>query len=445
MTKEVEKLARILRTKEEVLDKLAERMASTNPEPVKVLERVLEELEVRTERALKELGLSHGATAEAVYNSLLKRVEGNDTAINKYLKNPNPALRAGCEALANFASETVGEVKGFFLKQEKAEEFLRRNPPQNLLRALGYKDIDHLLAKEDFAAVFSSVRFAEDPHWLNEVFFKPYESLQPDDFEERPIRVIVLPERWRAIGAHFMGKKLHNISHLKELGVIFVIPVGEEGISLPEIGEVRHNKKESAKATGISMQIFTLLMHYFYEIGFYSRLFKRYAGGENFAQKLVSGLRGDVPSFMSPETDRATWMVVQRYLAKDNPSDPRLFLPHVNPEAIHWSKAEEKLVEVAQTHPEFGLGLWPGLDFVGDFFTISGDGEFRSSGIAGEALLSFDLIDNLISYNRYANILTKYLYHQQEALWNRIFIAYMDASKLEELAAEHLADGFIIL
>src|SRR3989344_4859478 len=415
MTPQIEKLANILRTKEEVLDKLAAQMIKIGAFSDHALEHVLEDIEHRTDRALSTLGLARTSNAEAVYNTLLKKVEESDVAINKYLKKPDPATRVGCEILANFTAEAVGEINGFFMKQEKAEEFLRKNPPQNLLRALRYKDVDQLLDKEDFAAVFASVRFAESPQWLNEVFFKPYETLTPQDFEERPIRVIVLPERWRAIGSHFMGKKLHNISHLKELGVIFVIPIGEEGISLPEVG-------------------------------FYSRLFLRYSKGDNFSQKLVSALRGDVPSFMPSDTeDRPIWMVIQRYLAKDNPSDPRLFLPHVNPEAIHWAKAEERLTEVAQAHPEFGLALWPGLDFVGDFFTISGEGEFRSSGIAGNALLSFDLIDNLISYNRLANILTKYLYHQQEALWNRIFIEYMDATKLEELVAEHLADGFIKL
>src|SRR3989344_8882578 len=132
------------------------------------------------------------------------------------------------------------------------------------------------MVKEDFAAFFSSVRFAEDPHWLNEVFFRKYEDLTAGDFEERPIKIIVLPERWRAIGAHFMGKKLHNISHLKELGIIFVIPIGEEGISLPEIGEIRGKHKDD-QSSGITMQIFPLLLHYFFEVGFYSRLFLRYS------------------------------------------------------------------------------------------------------------------------------------------------------------------------
>ena len=446
MTPGIDKLAKILRTKEEILDKLVIQMSRITPNSSNVLENVLMDLERRADKALLSLNLSRDAKAEDVYMALLKRVEENDLALNKYLKKPDPATREGCETLANFVKEVVGETKGFFMKQEKAEEFLKKNPPKNLLRALGYNDIDQLLAKEDFAAVFSSVRFAEEPQWLNEVFFKPYENLTPDDFEERLMRVIVLPERWRAIGAHFMGKKLHNISHLKELGVIFVIPIGDEGISLPEIGEINPHKKQEDVASGITMQVFTLLLHYFFEIGFYSRLFTRYSKEEKFAEKLVSALRGDVPSFMPAESsDTATWMVIQRYLAKDTPSDPRLFMPHVNPEAIHWSKAEQKLVEVAQAHPEFGLDLWPGLDFVGGFFNISGEGEFRASGIEGTALLSFDLIDNLISYNRFANILTKYLYHQQEALWNKIFIEYTDASKLEELVAEHLADGFIKL
>ena len=40
----------------------------------------------------------------------------------------------------------------------------------------------------------------------------------------------------------------------------------------------------------------------------------------------------------------------------------------------------------------------------------------------------------------------KYPYHQQEALWNRIFVGYMgDGDKLENLIKENLLKGYIAL
>jgi len=39
----------------------------------------------------------------------------------------------------------------------------------------------------------------------------------------------------------------------------------------------------------------------------------------------------------------------------------------------------------------------------------------------------------------------KYLYHQQEALWNKIFVEYLGRDKMNELIEENIVDGFIKL
>jgi len=60
-------------------------------------------------------------------------------------------------------------------------------------------------------------------------------------------------------------------------------------------------------------------------------------------------------------------------------------------------------------------------------------------------MLSFDLIDTVMELvMEEKNI--KYLYHQQEALWNRIFEGYMgNGDKLENLIKENLLKGYIAL
>ena len=61
---------------------------------------------------------------------------------------------------------------------------------------------------------------------------------------------------------------------------------------------------------------FALILHYFHEIEFYSKLFKKYAGQIDFAGKLKSLLRGDVSE--SENTAPGEWLIVQRYLWKEN-------------------------------------------------------------------------------------------------------------------------------
>jgi hypothetical protein len=150
-------------------------------------------------------------------------------------------------------------------------------------------------------------------------------------------------------------------------------------------------------------------------------------------------LRGDVPTDPLPDHGKLVWRIVQRYLAKDNLDDFRLFEPHVNPEADHWWHAEEDLGRLSRTlgrdHGQLDLGWWTGLDFVGEFFTDPYTGKTE--------LVSLDLIDLLMSLTQGG--VTEFLYHQQEALWNKIFIEYLGRDRMEELIQANLIKGFIEL
>jgi hypothetical protein len=133
--------------------------------------------------------------------------------------------------------------------------------------------------------------------------------------------------------------------------------------------------------------------------------------------------------------------IAQRYLAKDDPDDFRLIEPHINPEAEHWYKAEGDLAGISDM-PSFArasdgraFASWQKLDFVGGFFS---DG---LTGVDDEELVSFDLIDLTMSLAKKGEI--KYLYHQQEALWNKIFIEYLGRDKMNELVEKNIIEGFI--
>jgi hypothetical protein len=301
------------------------------------------------------------------------------------------------------------------MKHEKARELLVNQPPPKILEALGYRDISELLEKEDLIEVFAALRFIEGSDWLNKVFFKQYETLMPQDFEERQIEIRVLSPRWVEAAKTFMQKKHHNLSHLKELGAAFVIPW-------------------SLGLSGETMRMFSLLLHYMHEIDFYSRLFRRYSGDPvNFSARLISALRGDI--LESRPGEETTWMIVQRYLAKDDENDWRLFWPHVNPEAIHWQKAEKDLVRLGARFGITGLGFWHNLDWVGDYFKTE---------VGIDVLVSFDLIDTAMSVVKQKE-LVKYLYHHQESLWNKIFSSHFGEWEMERMIENNFIEGAIHL
>lgn len=390
-------LAKILRIKLEVLLELEENMALIIGKS-NVIEKIVEENKTTIQKILKELRLSKESSAEEIRGILQKKII--DLGSN---------LPANWQELCEKALGLVDSKTGYFVKKEKAVELLEKYPPQNLLDFFGYKDVRELVDKESFESVFSALRFTQSPEWMHKFFDEAYNDLKPEDFEERPIQFKVLEEKWLNVAEKFLGKKYHNVSHLKEFGIIFIVP-----LKLDRPGEV--------------LRIFILLLHYLNEVPFYSKLFREFSKEPGFIDKLKSLLRGDVAEEPLLDSGKVNWLIIQRYLAKDNPNDPRLALPHVNPEAEHWFKAQESLGKLG---PNFQF--WRGLDFVGDFF----------KNLEAEELVSFDLVDLVMTLVKKGEV--KYLYHQQEALWNKIFIEYFGRDKMNELIEENIIKGYIEL
>jgi len=413
----IQKIAQLLRTTPDILEKLFAKMEELTGR-TGVAQKIFDQNQQLVERKMKELGIDlEKADAQTVGAKIYQQAETADRAFFEFLEKPDFGSAVGCQRLVDLAKETNTEKeKGFFLKEEKMRNFLVLNPPQNILKVLSCKSVDELLSKENIFEIFAALRFVENERWLNEKFFRPYHDLGAENFEERETKIMVLPQKWEEIGQKFVGKKLHNISHLKEAGLIFVIPIQKEVFP------------------GQTLETFSLILHYLHEIGFYCRLFRLYAKKPNFGESLVSLLSGEVSVSLLPK-DGAVWRIIQRYLAKFDPQDPRLFEPHVNPETLHWFKAEKEIDLLAEKHPELKLDFWRGMD---DFC-----GEVFPAGKKGEEIVSFDLLDNVLALTHGG--LGKYLYHQQEALWNKIFMEFTGEAEIENLIMENIIKGFIEL
>ncbi|HEY4510021.1 MAG TPA: hypothetical protein VJC15_03495 [Candidatus Paceibacterota bacterium] len=402
----MEKLAEILGIPKEKLEELERAMAEKGFEPA--LEKVEKENEELIRKTLVELGLGEDAAAEEVRNALTKKAEEGDNQLYEFLEIDRNNI--DFQKVANAARGIATENEGFFLKKEYGEQILRERKPEALLDYLGYKDIEELLAKEDITEIFSALRFTETDAWMHKTFEVAYTKFTPKDFERRPIELKVLGPQWEEVAKKYVAKKHHNVSHLKEFGVIFLNPIAQSG-------------------AGKFVRDFALLLHYFHEIAFYSKLFQRYAKLPDFNQKFISLLRGDVPE--ATQAIGNTWLIIQRYLWKENPKDPRLFVPHVNPEAMHWRKAEQDLVKFGEQHEEIDLEFWNKLWSVAGFFS--------------KELVSFDLEDNaMMLAHRAEGKAIALSYHQQEALWNRLFASYVGGpDKLEEYFVRNMDKGVV--
>ena len=428
MSEAHDKLARILRTQPEALLDLERKMEKLTGKSG-VMERIVEENKTLVGQMLRELNLPRSdQSAKNIHNALIGYIKNMDERLYDFLDKPDLSKMSGrCGKLCETALALAKPGPGFFIKKEKAVEMLEKFPPQSMLDFFGCKTVAELVEQKGLSSVFSALRFTQNTEWMHKFFDEAYNDLTAGDFEEREVELKVLEPEWLDAAGKFLEKKYHNLSHLKELGVIFIIPIQ---IDTP----------------GETLRMFTLLLHYLNEVPFYSGLFKKFSKEQDFAGKVKSLLRGDVPEGKLPESENIAIRIVQRYLAKDDPNDFRLIEPHINPEAEHWYKAEGDLAGILNT-PSFAkasdrqaFASWQKLDFVGGFFPSFAK---ASEGKPDEELVSFDLIDLTMSLAKKGEI--KYLYHQQEALWNKIFIEYLGRDKLNELVEENIVDGFIKL
>lgn len=409
-----EKIAKILRTDKDFISQINERLSKMTGRN-NVFEKIVSENEEQIKKRMLILGIPQNAGVKEIYDALISKIEADDNVIFQALNQPSCRQIRDLYRLLTVLKKVVSVKNGFFLKEEKAVELLIKEPPRKILAYLQYSSVSELLQREDLFEIYSALRLIEDAEWLNNVFFKQYFDLKPSDFETREIKTLVLSEKWNAAAEKFLKKKWHNISHLKEMGAIFVIPA-VLGIS----GEL--------------LRAISLVLHYFHEIDFYSKLFRKLTTNNNFSAQIVSLLRGDVFNRRLPETEKSAWLVIQRYLAKEDENDWRLFVPHINPEALHWLKISDDLVRLGGLlgNSDIDFRFWVNLDWVGDYFRDE---------INNEVLISFNLVDTVMSLVKEKEMI-KYLYHHQEALWNQIFISYFSRTELEEFAQKYLLRGW---
>ena len=234
-------------------------------------------------------------TGKELYAALLHRFKRDDEHLAKQIGGHNatdvqdllPKMKAAAE-------EVKIAKKCWVLKKSVAKEFLRKTPPPNIMKKLGYRSIDSMLKNENIFEIYGALRFAESADWLN-AFDAQYTDIKPSDFEERDIEIVPMPaDRWADIAEPFVHKKRHNITHVKELGIILMLPI------------------KTTEMPGITMTVMPLLFHYINEIRLYSSFFKLQQVKPNFAEIVINTLIAD-PGDAAVMVNDADFQVWQQY------------------------------------------------------------------------------------------------------------------------------------
>jgi hypothetical protein len=359
--------------------------------------------------SMRELGLDHkDTTGPELYHALTAKIQQHDEHLAKHIgASPDASVLELLPLMKKTAEQADVPRDCWVLKKSVAKIMLHNMPPQNIMERLGYRSVDSMLKQENLAEVYGALRFAETPEWLN-AFNKTYKNLRPSDFEKRDIEIVIMPHgRWGDIAEHFVQKKRHNITHLKELGVILMLPV------------------KAQRLPGITLWAMALLFHYTNEIRLYSSFFKLQQVKKNFGKILVDTLIADPDLGPIMAGQHVHWRVIQRYFGKlESEYHPEIFEPHVQPEDLHWRKAE---TELGKIDPE--LSFWKDRDYVGLMF----DGR----------PVPFNMTDVAAAYCNKTPYEDRVIYHFRESLWNEIFIRYMGQKNLEQQVLKQLDNSMI--
>lgn len=405
-------LSRLLQAKQPLFDRTITQLEAQTHNRSTDAELIAEILEKAHDR-MRQLKLDPAdTTGKELYRALINQVkdQGNKLAKSIGGKDPN-SLEEMIPLLTEEARKADIPRDCWVIKEDVAKQMLLDKPPRQILKRLGYKSAKEMLKNEDIGEIFGAIRFGEDADWLNS-FNEQYESLTYQDLEEREIRIINLDyEKWGNLAEHFVEKKLHNVTHSKEMGIIITVPIPP---SSPMTGQ------------GITLKVLPLLFHYYNEIRLYSAFFKLMKDKKNFGEIFVSTLIADPAHVPVTQGDNIHWRVIQRYFGKlKDESHPEAFEPHVNPEDLHWRKAEDVLYDI---DPD--LEFWKDMDYVGLFMN-------------DDEPVTFNMLDVAFSYANDEPFETRYMYHFREALWNEIFIRYLGHKNLEERVLKRLDNDLI--
>lgn len=372
--------------------------------------RLIADITEKAHKNMRDLGLDPAdTTSKELFRTLDAKVATDNERVTKII---GASDSSDVRHLIPYMVDAVNKVEFnrtvFVLKHDKAKDLLRQMPPQKLMDKLGYNKLEDMFKNEDFDEMYTALRFSEGSEWL-ENYNELFKTVTADDYEERSIRIVVMDhDKYVDLATHFVEKKLHNITHTKELGVIVVVPMHAE------------------RMRGLPLKSMPLLLHYLNEIKLYSTFFKLKSHQKNFGEIVVNTLIADPGNASQMAGQYIHWRVIQRYFGKlKDESHLEAFEPHVHPEDLHWRRAEDLLYKI---DPE--LEFWKDRDYVG-------------LNLDEKLPVSFNLFDVSFAYSNGETYESRYVYHFRESLWNEIFVRYMGFSNLREQILNQLDNDMI--
>jgi hypothetical protein len=365
--------------------------------------QLIADIAQRVRMKLKELGLDpEDTTDKELYHALQGLIKLHDEYLTKAIGcKPESDLETQLKAIKKKLDTLDIPKLCWVMKQSVAKKILKAHPPKKVMKYLSYKSIDSMIKRESIVELYAACRFIETPAW-QEKFIKSYKKLMPSDFELRDVKVLVLKkDRWSNATGPYVKATHSNITHLKELGAVVILPM--------DIDHLR----------GAVISILALAIYYIGEIRSYSAFFKLHQVRPDFSEVIVDTLLKDPPTKAKLGNTALHWRIIQRHFGSTEHIQAELFEPHVQVEDLFWRKAEEVLYKI-----EPALKFWEHLDYVGSFHT--------------ETPVSLNMMDNAINYCNGFSFESRTSTHLRQSLVNEMYLRYVRQPSVESAILDQL-------
>lgn len=371
--------------------------------------RLTAEIIGKVHMKMRALGLDpRDTTGRELYRALFNLVKKHDEFLAARIGADDPTdVKKVLPRIKEVAEALDIPKRAWLLKHSVAKRLLKANPPKKVMKQLGYRSVDSMTKRVSVGEIFGAIRLLETTEW-NHKFIATYKSLKPTDFEIRNIEIIHLDEKkWGNSAQLFVKNKRHNIAHLKELGVVLILPM------------------PVTRMPGITITALPLLLHYINEIRLYSSFFKMQQVRADFSRILIDTLISDPGKHAEIGGQHVHWRVIHKHFGTKTEQHPDIFEPHVEPEDLTWRKTEEILYRL-----EPALHFWHDMDYV----AVEFDGR----------PISFNLMDVAVSYVNDLPYGFQSIHHFRDSLWNELYLRYLSEQSLEKQVLKQLDNEMIV-
>jgi hypothetical protein len=368
--------------------------------------RLTAEIVGKVHMKIRALGLDPSdTTGPELYRALVNLLKQHDEFLARRIGIEDP--HDADEVLRRIA-EAVPALniprKAWVMKPAVAKRLIKQTPPKRVMKQLGYRSIDSMIKREPVHELYAAMRFLETKEWLDK-FIDKYNALKPSDFENRQIELVRMGvDKWGESAMDFVHTNRQNITHLKELGIIALLPLPIKRMS------------------GLTIVTLPLILHYINEIRVYATFFKSQQTRSDFAKIIIETLVADPGKHVSVAGHHIHWRVIHRHLGSKDATIADLFEPHVEPDDLIWRKAEETLFRL-----EPALHFWFDMEYVGVEF----DGR----------PISFNLMDVAISYVNNLPYGSQAVHHMRQNIWNEIYLRYVREQAIERQVARQFGQS----